>query len=178
MSHIGYEAAPLSRQDIRSFALQVREGLGFGSIPYVDVEVLLDLVLPRVLPDFAYAICPRAEMGNNHGLASPDARWIKLREDVFERACGGAGRDRLTIIHELAHLLLHTKERVMLRRAVGAPMSYRDPEWQADCFAGEFLMSAKLLDGCRSIADLVNRFGVTPTAAEVQWKQFRNARLL
>lgn len=178
MSHIGYEAAPLSRANLRAFAAQVREGLGFATIPYIDIEKLLDFVLPRAFPDFAYAVCPASEMGNNHGLANPDERWIKLREDVHRRACEGQGRDRLTVVHELAHVLLHTRDRVMLRRGDGAPKTYKDPEWQADCFAGEFLMSYRLAGGCTGPGDLVTRFGVTPSAAGVQWRQFQSARTL
>lgn len=178
MSNIGFEAKPISRVDIRHFATQVREVLGFKSIPYLDVEGVLDFVLPSVLPGFAYEVRPRSEMGTNHGLADPENRFISLREDVFVGMCDGQGRDRLTVMHEVGHLLLHTKDRIVLRRGTGKPVSYCDPEWQASCFAGELLVAHTLISECGSPADAVDVFGVSNDAAVYQWRQYQNAGLL
>lgn len=46
-------------------------------------------------------------MGAKHGETIPSENRIRIREDVYERACNGYGRDRLTMAHELGHLLLH-----------------------------------------------------------------------
>ena len=178
MSNIGFEAKPMSRLDIRNFATQVREVLGFKSIPYLDVEEVLEFILPRALPGFAYEVRPRGEMGTNHGLADPENRFMSLREDVFQGMCDGQGRDRLTVMHEVGHLLLHTKDRIVLRRSTGKPQSFCDPEWQANCFAGELLVAHTLIDGCLTPADAVEAFGVSHDAAVYQWRQFQNAGLL
>lgn len=178
MSNIGFEAKPLSRANIREYAKEIRQALGFDAIPYIDIEKLLDFILPKAMPGFAYDIRPHEDMGNNHGLADPENRFIVLREDVHERACDGHGRDRLTVIHEFGHLLLHPKDRLVLRRGEGKPKSYCDPEWQANCFAGEFLVAFTLLNGCKSAAEAASMFGVSQDAAQYQLGQFRKEGLL
>ena len=41
--------------------------------------------------------------------------------------------------HELGHLLLHRVETITLAREDGDIPPYKDPEWQANAFAGELL---------------------------------------
>jgi Zn-dependent peptidase ImmA (M78 family) len=93
-------------------------------------------------------------------------------------ACLGQGRDRFTIMHELGHLLLHTSDRIWLRRGHRAPKAYRDPEWQANAFAGEFLMPAALVRECSWPADMAETFGVSLQAAEIQLEHLKRAGLL
>jgi len=178
MSNIGTQAKPISRKDLRAFAGQVRAALGCAETPYVDAETLLDLLLPRGLPAFGYGIKSCDEMGDAHGLSTPDECFIWLRDDVYEGACAGNGRDRFTVIHEVGHLLLHTSDRIMLRRGLGKPKTYCDPEWQANCFAGEFLMPPELVRACTCAADVSQVFGTSYQAAEIQWDQFRKEGLL
>ncbi len=144
MSQIGYQARPLSRRDIRALATRVRAASGYAERPYIDVEEMLDFILPKLMPEFGYGVLPSRETGNNHGLADPDRAFIWLRDDVYDRACQGKGRDRLTIVHEVGHVLLHTSD-IVLRRGDDQPEPFRDPEWQANCFAGELLMAHTLV---------------------------------
>ena len=178
MSGIGYQAKPLSRANIRDFAMRVRGALGLADRPYVNVELLIDFLMPKCFPGFSYDVWATAEMGNNHGLARPDERFIILREDVYERACAGKGRDRLTVVHEVAHLLLHTKDRILLRRGTGEPKRFCDPEWQANCFAGEFLVAHTMARQCGNPLEIERMFGVSPDAADFQWKRFKEDGLL
>ena len=77
---------------------------------------------------------------------------VRLRPDVLKGAAGGNARFRFTVAHELAHLALHRDDLVRNKgRAfrdlvtpseklpVGVPI-YRSPEWQANAWAGAFLM--------------------------------------
>lgn len=178
MSDIGYQARPLSRQDIRRFATRLRAVMGFADELFVDVEEVIDLILPRLMPEFVYDIRPRSEMGNNHGLAEPDKAFLVLREDVYERACCGRGRDRLTVMHEIGHLLLHTRDRIVLRRGTGKPKAYCDPEWQANCFAGEFLMAYTLVHCVQGPEEAATAFGLSTDAAHLQWDRFRQDGLV
>jgi hypothetical protein len=178
MSGIGVEAKPLSRENIRRYATNVRGALGYADKAYIDVEALLDFVLPSALAGFAYSVEPMEEMGNNHGLAHPDRRFIMLREDVFERACNGEGRDRMTVCHEIAHLVLHTPDRIVMRRAEGPPKTYRDPEWQAKSFAGEFLVAHTMIKQFPTPQLAASAFGVSLEAAEFQLSRFREDGLL
>lgn len=68
----------------------------------------------------------------------PQDSLIILREDVYEGAHEGNGRDRMTVAHEIGHLLMHKNiafaraERVEIR-------AFESSEWQAKCFSGELL---------------------------------------
>jgi len=77
---------------------------------------------------------------------------VSLRPDVLEGAAAGNARFRFTVAHELAHLAVHRDDLVRNKgRAfrdlvtpseklqVGVPI-YRSPEWQANAWAGAFLM--------------------------------------
>ncbi len=172
MSKGGAEVAPLSRKQIRALADGVREYFNVKSAKFPIVEVV-ELVLPRVYKGFLLEVLPEAEMGDNHGLTMPEYGVIQIREDVYNRARAGEGRDRMTIAHEFGHLLLH--QGVALARSPSgiALPAYKDPEWQAKAFAGELLISHRHLAKCREAIDLVSRFGVSSDAAEIQWRAFK-----
>ncbi|MAO54953.1 MAG: hypothetical protein CMM61_04555, partial [Rhodospirillaceae bacterium] len=76
------------------------------------------------------------------------------------------------VSHELGHLLLHQKDRLVLRRGTGAPKAYKDPEWQAKCFAGEFLIAHTLVNQFSSLDEVASAFGVSVPAARVQLEVF------
>lgn len=172
------EVRARTRSEIREIAWQVRRALG-ATLPYLDIVRLVEMVLPIVLPDLVFSVQSKAEMGDHHGLTVPDHETVLIREDVYERACEGCGRDRFTVAHELGHLVLHRDIQVQLAR--GAPFSIRkerNSEWQADVFAGELLVSAEYLAGCSSDADLVEKFGVSRGAARAQWRVFSKEGLV
>lgn len=168
MVSLSVEAPPMSRKQIREFAFQVRKALGMESKLYVDIGPLLEFVLPTALNGFVYDVQEVKVMGNDHGQARPDESMIILREDVYERAVDGKGRDRGTVIHELGHLLLHKSDRMTHRRAMGPSKTYRDPEWQAKAFAGEFLVPAHLMKRFGSVTEVASVCGVSKECAKVQ----------
>lgn len=178
MSEIPYQAAPLSRRDLRSYAGAVRQHLGLAEVVKLPIIEVLEHRLPRVMSEFVYDFASKAMMGNTHGIASPDRKHILIREDVYEGASDGNGRDRFTIAHEIGHLLLHQKDNLVLRRGDGRPPTFCDPEWQADVFAAEFLASWKHAVGCSTPLDMANRFGLSMSSAKVQFSQLRKERLI
>ena len=106
-------------------------------------------------------------MGAKHGEIIPSENRIRIREDVYERACNGYGRDRLTMAHELGHLLLHRVELITLAREDGDIPPYKDPEWQANAFAGELLGLYEYIKDM-SIIDIASHYGITEKAASIQ----------
>ena len=108
-------------------------------------------------------------MGNNHGLTDPKNGKIYIREDVYEGACNGVGRDRLTMAHELGHYLMHRDVATGLARVGDGEEipTYCDPEWQANAFAGEFLMGSEVIKNM-SVREVAERCGVSYQAAGVQ----------
>ena len=139
-------ADPISRKDIRMMANRIRIiERSYGNL-YFDIVHFLEVTLPKIDPSFTFSVKPRSEMGECHGLTYPDRNEIQIREDVYERACNGSGRDRLTMAHELFHLLYHCKENISYARSDNIEI-YRDPEWQADAFGGELLIPYDLIVG-------------------------------
>ena len=103
----------------------------------------------------------------------PDKNRIILREDVYNRAQGGHGFERLTATHELAHLLIHKNLNIQLARTTESLRAFEDSEWQANCFAGEMLISHQFINQCRSEDDIMKMFGVSRSAARTQLNAFR-----
>lgn len=169
------ECLPLSRENIRSYATKTRQLLGFGSEPHVDVAALLEFILPTALPGYEFEVRDMISMGENHGLTNVTEKRLILREDVYDGVIEGRGRDRMTALHEVGHLLLHGTDRILHRRATGVPPSYRDPEWQAKAYAGEFLVSELFANEFGSVEEAAKGFGVSLDAARYQLKQLDKA---
>lgn len=167
-----YEASPLSRKDIRSLTILIRKITGLTDERYFPIREFLELIMPRLDDAFVLEVLTKHEMGNNHGLAIPEEKIIRLREDVYEGAVAGKPRDRLTVAHEIGHYFLHQKERISFARNLphGAQLpAYRDPEWQANAFAGELLAPPHIIKGL-SLFEVMRTCGISEEAARKQMK--------
>lgn len=166
-----YKASPLSRNDIRSFVKYIKHLTHLEDVMYFPIVSFLENVMPLLIPNFQLEIVPVIEMGNKHGETYPRKNLIRIREDVYLRAVEGSGRDRLTIAHEIGHLLMHDEDCVALCRL--APdeklKPFEDPEWQANAFGGELLASSYLIKGM-TVRQIQEKFGVSADAANVQLK--------
>ena len=180
MSGISFQVKPRSRANIRAVANGVRQLLpsATNALKFPIME-MLENTLPQLAPDFSLIIREQSEMGNNHGYAEPAKGIIALREDVYIGATDGNPRDLMTAAHELGHLLLHQDTRLMRNIDGRALPAYRDSEWQANCFAGELLVPARLVaENCSSIQDVMEQCGVSYDAAYTQTKAFRKGGLI
>ena len=176
MSSESFVVPPLSRKKIRDYADQVRQQLAITK-PFFPILEVVELVMPRLIPGFFVDICDETEMTDRfgpgcHGMTFPDEKVMHIREDIYQRARRGEGRDRLTLAHELAHLLLHAGQR-FARRASVDTKPFMQSEWQANCFAGELLMSYRHVTICTSPDDAAELFNVSTQAAETQWASFK-----
>lgn len=162
-------AAPLSRHQIRSTSIFVRKLDGTENELYFDIVRFIETKLPKLIPSFSLIIEEKSVLGECHGLTYPDRNEIHIREDVYERALEGSGRDRLTMAHELFHLLQHEKRNISYARMGSEEVieSFRDPEWQADAFGGELLMPAHLIHNMM-IEEIVDKCKVSNKAAKYQ----------
>jgi Zn-dependent peptidase ImmA (M78 family) len=99
---------------------------------------------------------------------------IRIKQSVYDGACNGNGRDRMTIAHEIGHyILLCVCGFKYQRNFTGSTIPrYQDPEWQAKCFAGELLIAAYLVKGMTPY-EIMYACGVSMSAAETQWSKFR-----
>ncbi len=164
-----YKAESVSRKEIRQYVRWLKRKIGMENELYFPVVQFLENVLPILIPDFQFEVAPIPEMENKHGETFPDKNFIRIREDVYLRAVLGKGRDRLTIAHEIGHLLMHGEGTVsMCRLEHGETLrSFEDPEWQANAFGGELLASSYLIKGM-SVSEVQKQCGVSASAARVQ----------
>ncbi|NLK87794.1 MAG: ImmA/IrrE family metallo-endopeptidase [Clostridiaceae bacterium] len=139
---------------------------------FFPIVEFIELILPKIDPGFELEILTREEMGTKHGLTLPDKKCIRLREDVYIRACNNEGRDRLTLAHEVGHYFLHDSSSVQHARLQPGEeiKAFEDPEWQASAFAGELLVPAHLAKGLRP-ADIAYMCGVSNEAALMQYNK-------
>lgn len=178
MSRIGAAAVPpRSRAEIRGIAVGLRQHLSWSTPRFPIVEVL-EHVLPTILDGYELQICAADELGVNHGLTYPDDNLIKIRGDVYERACDGEGRDRMTLAHELGHLVLHRNLGLARLPADAAVPTYMDSEWQANCFGGELLVCATHMHLCSTMTDVEIMFGVSGQAAATQWETYKREGII
>lgn len=164
-----YKAKPLSRNIIRGLANFIRCQTGTEQTAYFPILKFLEIFLPQIIADFCYEIVPVSEMPDKYGETFPLESRIKIREDIYNKAVAGDGFARFIICHECGHLLLINWDTISLCRTPYKEeiKPYEDPEWQADCFAGELLVYYPLAKGL-SKEEIMEKFGVTGKAALVQ----------
>lgn len=161
----GLSVPPLSLKQIRKRCELIRRIFNIPLNAPVDIVKVFEYILTQIGVEFE--IVPKHEMGAKHGETIPSENRIRIREDVYERACYGYGRDRLTMAHELGHLLLHRVETITFAREDGDIPPYKDPEWQANAFAGELLAPYEYIKDM-SIIDIASHYGITEKAASIQ----------
>ncbi|EJL6759089.1 ImmA/IrrE family metallo-endopeptidase [Vibrio cholerae] len=175
MSGYSIKVPPESRESIREAAsltrLVLEKKYGIDSL-YLPIIEMLEFTLPQLDHEFSFEVWPESRMEGNHGLTLPSEKTIILREDVYDRALEGHGRDRMTAAHELGHYVLHSNLNIQFARADGNLKPYENSEWQANCFGGELLvpyMKRHLLVG-KSTAEIAEACGISLEAAEYQRK--------
>ena len=161
----GLSVPPLSLKQIRKRCELIRTIFNIQLNEPVDIVKVFEYILTQIGVEFE--VVPKHEMGAKHGETIPSENRIRIREDVYERACNGYGRDRLTMAHKLGHLLLHRVETITFAREDGDIPPYKDPEWQANAFAGELLAPYEYIKDM-SVIDIASYYGVTEKAASIQ----------
>ena len=108
-----------------------------------------------------------------HADYSLEHNCIRIRQSVYDGACNGIGRDRMTVMHEMSHALLLKISGVKLQRNYSETLpTYCDPEWQAKCLAGEIMIPAHLVRGMK-LDEVVQRCGVSYDAASYQLSKIK-----
>lgn len=165
-----YAVKAMSRKEIRSIASLIRKLQNSKGEVYFDIMDFLEHTLPHFFPNFTLSVGTKEEMGNCHGLTFPGKNEIQLREDVYDGAMAGNGRDRLTAAHELFHFLVHSQESIAFARTSTKKIpSYMSSEWQADAFGGELLIPYDLTYDLE-VDEIVERCGVSRSAAMYQYR--------
>jgi len=164
-----FKALPLSRNEIRQIAFDLRRQLGAGNCVWFPILEFVEHVLPSVDPNYCFQVVEKEELGSSHGLTIIEGTnvAIQIREDIYDRAYRDEGRDRGTVAHEAGHYLMHAKSPSLHRHFGGKLPSYEDPEWQAKCFQGELLVPRHLVTGMTAL-EVAKQCGVSVDAAAYQ----------
>lgn len=165
-----YIVEPKSREELRALANTLRDLLSLNDKLYVPIVEILD-VLPEFFDDFSYEIVSDDELPyETHADINIKFGHIRIKESVYERACNGEGRDRMTIAHEIGHFITLCFCSYKIKRFFGKKevKPYNDPEWQAKCFAGEFMIPYHLTTDMNPY-EIVDACGVSYEAAEYQY---------
>ncbi|WP_297202238.1 ImmA/IrrE family metallo-endopeptidase [uncultured Flavonifractor sp.] len=165
-----YRSEPLSRRAIRAYAKKIREQFLPSGTIWFPVEKFLEC-LPVLIGDeeFYFECIEDSELPPNiHAVYRLNDNCMQIRNSVYIGACEGNGRDRMTLAHEIGHLLLLKHSELNLYRNFDENTPcYCDPEWQAKCFAGELLIPADQVDGM-SVDQVAKKCGVSKQAARYQ----------
>lgn len=165
-----YVAQAISRRELRILAANMRNLFNMEDVTYIPIVKILE-ILPYVIPGSNYEIVyPEDLEENEHAVTDIISKTIKIRDDVYDGACAGNGRDRMTVAHEIAHLFLICVCGLKLARSFNEnePIpAFRNPEWQAKCLAGEFLIDYKKIKDMNAL-QVATACGVSIDAAKVQ----------
>ena len=165
-----YKAEPLSNDIIIDLTQQLRKILGCEPNTPLDIVAILEHAMPQLFKDFDFSIREASEMRvDTHAYTDPQTNQIVIRDDIYERARHGEGRDRFTIAHEIGHYILHNTNMIALTRVYPneSVKPYEDIEWQADAFAGELLCPSCAIRNME-ILDISLTYGVSVKAATAQ----------
>lgn len=152
-----------TRDQIEELAWQSREVFGLRPFDRVPVAKLLEHVLPELIERFELRVVEHGALGAAEAVTDVSEPIITFDERIYNDLCRDQPRPRMTGIHELGHLLLHTGQTglAFMRK----PDPSVDLERQADIFAEAFLMPECAFRKVRSIREAMHRFGVSRDAA-------------
>ena len=168
-----YKVQPTSRLKIREFANRIRRLFAIENDYDIPIVEVFEFLSSQGL--FSFEILDVDEMGNKCGETFPSERHINIREDVYDKACIGDPFSRTTLAHEFFHLFHHSEEVISLCRTdseVEKLKAYEDPEWQANCFAGELLVPKELVKDM-NVEEVVEKCRVSVTMANYQMNQYK-----
>jgi Zn-dependent peptidase ImmA (M78 family) len=174
---------PISRDKLRLIAKTFKSRLGFDGIftdvprlleviqneyPELDVEIVENHELPpKVFAEFI----PSYSRVSNKPL-------IKIKEYVYDNACNplsrAYGRDRMNIVHEIAHFILIDifKIEVLEHHESGISNLANSVEWQAMALAGEIMIPFEETIGIENEIELAKKCGVSKIAANYRIKKY------
>ena len=139
---------PMSKDNIKDIVNKFRETIGFSDELYFPIVYFLEYCLQDL--GYRMEIVEDHELNEAYAITYPNEKLLKIRESVYVGAVKENPRDRFTLAHELGHIILHPIERVgdlKLARINDSIPIYRNPEWQANTFAGELLAPSRLITG-------------------------------
>ena len=86
--------------------MEIRRKLGLETALYFPVVQFLEL-MSEIFPRFHFEVVEDDELPQGvHADTDVENHIIRIKRFVYDGACNGNGRDRMTIAHEIGHYLL------------------------------------------------------------------------
>jgi len=135
---------------------------------------LLEIELPKLpkLGQFALLTRSDLEMGDAEAYTQFNPPHIVVRNSIYQLARKANGRSRMTLAHELGHLVMHpgaSKLRSEWSRPDNDLKPYESAEWQANKFASLFLMPSHIAREFVSPSHLAESCKVSYQAAQIRF---------
>lgn len=174
-------AKPRSAREISAIAQKIRTTIN-NPDGYFDVLHFIEYILPQAVPGFTLRIVNEDDNDiDMYGIEAvtvinPNGVTMFLREETYDGARRGNGRNRFTAAHELAHVILHSRDTAVLSRFSNSENEAThchpdcNAEIQANVFAAELLAPAYTLKGL-TLNEIIATYKVSRTVAEIQRKK-------
>jgi Zn-dependent peptidase ImmA (M78 family) len=179
-----FRVAPRSAKDIEALTLAWRDALGVPDEWAPNIIRLLEIELPKLpkLGQFALITRSDLEMGDAEAYTQFNPPHIVVRNSVYRLARKADGRSRMTLAHELGHLVMHPGA-AKLRSdfppsSTDKPKPFESAEWQANKFASLFLMPLHIVREFTSAIQLSENCQVSLQAAQIRFSEFASAKRL
>ena len=171
-----YSVECKSRKQLRILAEIVRDSLKLNDCIKFPIVETLD-VFSKIWPNFSYEIVENHELPRSvHADTDIITGHIRIKQAIYDGACDGNGRDRMTIAHEVCHFITLCILGFRVQRNFGKPLRpCEDPEWQAKCMAGELMINRRLTKNMKP-HEIAEACGVSLDAAGYQYKVFRSEK--
>ncbi|SRR5260221_5178749 len=174
-----FKVKPRSTQDIGALALAWRDALGVPDAWSPNVVRLLEIEVPKLVPEFALVVRPDGEMDDAEAYTEFNPPHIAVRGSVYQMALHEDGRSRMTFAHELGHLVMHPGA-VKLRSAAALAETqikyFESAEWQARKFAALFLVPDHIALQFDSANQLATSCHVSLQAAQIRFNEMAPMR--
>ncbi len=199
----GFRDQPLSYRVIERFALRARSALlqdrpltvavsGIDLFEGLDdLEIQVDNKILQV--NYAVNYLPTGIEGMSTYDPDRDEILVTLDHATYLSLVEGTPRALFCLCHELGHVCVHSLKLLEMssiphevaslnRGEISAHRAFEDTEWQANAFAGAFLMPAAGLAelerdrGVLTPQELTRRFNVSFDAARIRLDSFRVRR--
>jgi hypothetical protein len=152
---------------IEAMAGTVRKHLGIPLHGRIPMQWLLEQGLDFIFEDAYFEIDEDRKLGGAEARTSYHEPVITVSRGTYDQLERGHPRARMTIAHEVGHLLMHCLRPIALNKTARYD-HHTDPEWQANVFAAALLMPRRAFMKTRSVDEAMKEFGVSRSAAEVR----------
>lgn len=181
-----YRVSPRSAKDIEALTLAWRHALGAPDDWAPNMLRLLEIELPKLpnLGQFALISRSDAEMGDAEAYTQFNPPHIVVRNSVYRsarKARKADGRSRMTLAHELGHLVMHpgaSKLRSDFAPTIQKIRPFESAEWQANKFASLFLMPLHVVKDFISASQISENCQVSLQAAQIRFSELGHKKHL